>query len=153
MDSTVHNPVPMLWGMPVWVMPLGWVDAPKVVNVEYEDTLRIRASFTYVGPEWWGFLYGAIGTEGVFGTFDEIVAARTEFGIGEQREPRTIRIFVDVQITTALAAGRHYSIYVKLVDEAGRDVAFSPFYRNAIYVVKLEPEITNLVIEDYYVVQ
>ena len=148
----VHNPVPMLWGMPAWVMPLGWVDAPKVVNVEHEDTLRIRASFTYVGPRWHGFLHGAIGTEAVFGAFDEVVAARTEFGIGEQREPRTIRTFVDIPITTALDAGYHYSIYVKLVDEAGRDVAFSPFYRNAIFVVRLEPTITDLVIDDYYVV-
>ena len=154
MDSAVHNPAPMLWGMPAWVVPLGWVDAPKVVNVEHGDTLRIRVSFTYVGPQWWGILYGAIGTEGAFGTFDEIVAARTElFGIGEQREPKTIRIFVDIGITTALAAGHHYSIYVKLVDKAGKDAAFSPFYRDAIYVVRLEPEITNLVIEDYYVVQ
>ena len=158
MNLMTHNPAPMLWGMPAWVvplrprvMPLGWVPAPKVVEVEHQDTLRIRASFTYVGPEFRGYFHGAIGAR-VGWMFDEIVVTREPFSLGEHQEPTRLGFFVDIPITTALAAGHYYSIYVKIVDEAGNDMAFSPFYENAIFVVRVEPEITDLVIEDYYVV-
>ena len=141
----VYDPVRMMW-----VVAGEWREAPKVVNVEYEQRLRINASFSYTGPRWTGYLYGAIGSRRGW-AFDEIVRNTSRLSLAETRTPRTFTASVDIPITTALAPGRHYSIYVKIIDEAGRDMAISPFLENAIFVVEVVPRITDLVITDYHV--
>jgi len=130
-----------------------WEPAPKVVNVRQGDTLRILVSFKYSGPAKSGKLRGCIGNLGTVWpyAFDEVLWAQSPLTIPESTAP-TLRIAqVDIPITTAIAAGKQYSIYAKLED----GVAFkegetgSVALRDAIFVVSAEPIFSEFKITDY----
>jgi len=139
------------------VYATAWVTAPKKVNVVYGDILRVYASFSYTGPKFTAVLYGAIGTPIIdaFGRktgFDEIIFGKKEFSLAETPTEKTITETVDIEITTALAAGHNYSLYVKIQDRAGRDLIISNYLQDAIYVVEVRPEFKQLEIVEYKVV-
>lgn len=130
------------------VFATGWVSAPKLVNVEYGDTLKIIASFTYTGPAFSGVLYGAIGTKTV-NIFDEIVTKTSPLSLPKATTPTAKTASVEIPITTVLAAGKDYCIYVKIQDAAGKDVVISDYLENAVHVVELVPTFTEFKISDY----
>jgi len=128
-----------------------WVPAPKVVNVRYTQKLRVIASFNYTGPAFSGLLYGAIGRRVLTG-FDELVSATSPLSLSEALTPVAKTATVDIPITDALPAGENYSIYVKIIDEAGRILAISDYLENAVHVVEVVPEFTEFKIIEYTVV-
>jgi len=128
-----------------------WVPAPKVVNVKYTQKLRITASFNYTGPSFSGFLYGAIGQR-ILTAFDELVSATNPLSLPETPTPTAKTATVEIPITTVLTAGRDYSIYVKIIDEAGKTLAISDYIENAVHVVEIVPEFTEFKIVEYIVV-
>jgi hypothetical protein len=130
-----------------------WEPAPKVVNVRQGDTLRILVSFKYSGPAKSCKLRGCIGNLGTVWpyVFDEVLWAQPPLTIPESTTPILRTAQVDIVITTAIAAGKQYSIYAKL--ENG--VAFkesetgSVALRDAIFVVSAEPIFSEFKITDY----
>lgn len=139
-------------GVYALVFATGWVTAPKTVNVEYTDTLRITASFSYSGPDFSGIFYGAIG-QNIVGVFDEIV--NNEKSIGPYTEtvtPVPKEEYIDIPITTVLAAGKDYAIYVKIMDANRSDLVISDYLSGAVHVVELVPTFTEFAITDYKVV-
>jgi hypothetical protein len=138
-------------GVYVLVFATGWVPAPEKKNVKYTQKLRITTSFYYSGPAFDGVLYGAIGQR-VVSVFDEIVANTSPLSLPETPTPALKTASVEVSITTALAAGKDYSIYAKIMDAAGSTKAISDYLENAIHVVEVKPEFTEFKITDYAVV-
>ncbi|HCP60316.1 MAG TPA: hypothetical protein DIT43_01900 [Dehalococcoidia bacterium] len=135
-------------GVYALVFATGWVPAPKLVNVSYGDKLRITAAYVYQGPAFSGTLYGAIGQK-VVSTFDEILAAQSTISVTEKTSPATLQATVDIPITTAIAGGKNYAIYVKIRDSGGATKIISDYYENAVYVVGAEPAFSALTITDY----
>jgi len=138
-------------GVYALVFATGWVPAPKTVNVKYTQKLKITASFYYSGPAFSGVLYGAIGQR-TLNVFDEIVSATSPLSLPETPTPTAKTASVEMPVTTALAAGKNYSIYVKIRDAAGKDMAISDYLENAIYLVEVKPEFTEFKITEYTVV-
>ncbi len=131
-----------------------WEPAPKVVNVRHGDTLRIFVSFKYSGPAKTVKLYGCIGNLGTTWpyAFDEVLKATSpSFTIPESTTPTTRTAQVDIPVTTAIAAGKHYSIYAKLIDGISfkEGETGSVALRDAIFVVSVEPTFTEFKITDY----
>jgi len=130
-----------------------WEAAPKVVNVQQGDTLRILVSFKYSGPAKSGKLRGCIGNLGTVWpyVFDEVLWAQSPLTIPGSSTPTNRNAQVDILITTAIAAGKQYSIYAKLEDS----IAFkegdtgSVALRDAIFVVSAEPTFSEFKITDY----
>ncbi len=129
--------------------------APTVVNVRQGDTLRIRVSFKYSGPAKTCKLRGCIGNLGSAWpySFDEILFAWSlSFTIPDSPSPRTVTDkYVDIPITTKLAAGKSYSIYAKLEDGISfqEGVTGSVALRDAVFVVSAEPTFSEFKIDDY----
>jgi len=135
-------------GVYALVFATGWIPAPKLVNVEYTDKLKITASFYYTGPAFSGRLYGAIGQK-VVTVFDEIVAATSPLSLPDTPTAALKTASVEIPITTALAAGKNYAIYVKIQDAANKDMVISDYLENAVYVVEKVPTFTQFQITDY----
>jgi len=131
-----------------------WEPAPKVVNVKHGDTLRILVSFKYSGPAKTGKLYGAVGQKYPLNVFDEILKATSpSFTIPESTTPTVRTAQVDIPITTAIAAGKSYSIYAKLIDGISfkEDETGSKALEDAVFVVSAEPTFSEFKITDYKV--
>jgi len=129
-----------------------WETAPKVVNVRHGDTLRISVSFKYSGPSKTCKLYGSVGQKSAFNIFDEILTATSpSFTLSESTEPKTYYRQVDIAITTAIAAGKYYGIYAKLIDGISfkERVTGSVALEGAIFVVSAEPTFSDFQITDY----
>lgn len=131
-----------------------WEAAPKVVNLKTGDTLRISVSFKYSGPQKSLALRGVVGNLGSLwpNNFDEVLWVRSpSFTIGPDAAPKVYTRQVDVPITTALAAGKSYSIYTKLEDGVGftEDQTGSKALRDAIFIVSVEPTFSEFSITNY----
>ena len=129
-----------------------WEPAPKVVTVRHGDTLRIYVSFKYSGPSKTCKLYGSVGQKYPFDVFDEILkVTSSSFTIPESTTPATRTAQVDIAITTAIAAGKSYGIYAKLIDGISfkERVTGSVALENAIFVVSAEPTFSDFQITDY----
>jgi hypothetical protein len=128
--------------------------APKVVNVKQGDTLRISVSFKYSGPSKTCKLRGCIGNLRDIWPYDfaeVLVNWSTSFTLGPDTDPKAYTKYVDILITTAIAAGKSYSIYAKLEDSIGfeEDKTGSKALKDAVYVVSAEPTFTEFKITDY----
>ena len=130
-----------------------WEPAPYVVNVKHSDTLRVYASFVYSGPSKSCKLRGEIGQRTLWtDNFDSIVLQDSlSFTIGPDDTPRTYNRTVDVPITTALAAGKPYSIYAKLINGISYEEGEtgSLILEDAIFVVSAEPTFSEFKIDNY----
>jgi hypothetical protein len=129
-----------------------WEPAPKVVNVRHGDTLRISVSFKYSGPSKTCKLYGSVGQKYSFSVFDEILKATSpSFTLDESTTPKTYIKQVDIAIIEAIAAGKSYGIYAKLIDGIGfkERVTGSVALEDAIFVVSAEPTFADFEITDY----
>jgi hypothetical protein len=133
---------------------MAWEPAPKVVNVRQGDTLRILVSFKYSGTAKTCKLYGCIGNLGAFDVFDEVLKATSpSFTLPESPSPTTFTKQVDIPITTAIAAGKSYSIYAKLIDGISfkEGETGSVALKDAVFVVSAEPTFSEFKITDYKV--
>jgi len=133
---------------------VAWEPAPKVVNVRHGDTLRIDVSFKYSGPAKTCKLRGVIGNLRTVWPydFDEVIYAHSpSFTIPESTDPVIQNRSVSISIITALAAGKHYSIYAKLENGIGfkEGETGSVALRDAVFVVSAEPTFTEFKITDY----
>lgn len=133
---------------------VAWEPAPKVVNVRHGDSLRITVSFKYSGPAKTAKLYGAIGNLGNLWpyTFDEILTGISAgFTLPEASSPISHTRDVTIPVTTAIAAGKGYSIYVKLIDGVSfkEGETSSVALRDAVFVVSAEPAFSEFSITDY----
>jgi len=135
-----------------------WEVAPYVVSLTQGETLRITVSFYYQGPAFSGFLYGAIGEKGVWnpvtGTyaFNEAIHGTTSLVLSSFATPTLVsNRNIDIPITTALAAGKDYSIYAKVQNGITPtvDTTMSPYYENAIHITGIEIDFTNFEITSY----
>lgn len=129
-----------------------WEPAPKVVSVGYGDTLRISISFKYSGPSKTCMLRGVIGNLGLLDAFTDVIYAHSpSFTLPESTSPVTYNKSVDISIITALAAGKSYSIYTKLVDGISytEGKTGSVALKDAVFVVSAEPTFTEFKITDY----
>ena len=129
-----------------------WEPAPKVVNVSHGDTLRILVSFKYSGPAKTCKLRGCIGNLGLWDIFDEVLWQWCpSFTIPGSTTPTTRTSQVDIPITTAIAAGKSYSIYTKLEDGISftEGLTGSVALKDAVFVVSAEPTFSDFVITNY----
>lgn len=129
-----------------------WEPAPKLVNVRHGDTLRILVSFKYSGSAKTCKLRGCIGNLGSWDVFDEVLKAWSpSFTLPDLATPATVTKQVDIPITTAIAAGKNYSIYAKLEDGISftEGKTGSVAFRDAVFVVSAEPTFSEFVITDY----
>lgn len=131
-----------------------WEPAPKVVNLRHGDTLRIIVSFKYSGPAKTCKLRGCIGNLGTIWPYEfgEVLWKwSSSFTIPESTTPTTRTAQVDIPITTAIAAGKYYSIYAKLEDGVSftEGVTGSVALRDAVFVVSHEPTFAEFKITDY----
>lgn len=128
-----------------------WEVAPYVVSLTQGETLRITISFYYQGPAFSGFLYGAIGSKQLT-AFNEVIHGTTSIVLSSFATPTLVsNRSVDIPITTALAAGKDYSIYAKVQNGITPtvDATMSPYYENAIHITGIEIDFTNFQIVDY----
>lgn len=133
---------------------VAWEPAPKVVNVRHGDSLKITVSFKYSGPAKTLRLYGSIGNLGSLWpyNFDEILTGiSSSFTLPESSSPATQNKEVAIPVTTAVAAGKSYSIYAKLIDGVSfqEGVTGSVALRDALFVVSAEPTFSEFQITDY----
>jgi hypothetical protein len=131
-----------------------WEPAPKVVNVSHGDTLRIPVSFKYTGPARTVKLYGCIGNLGSVWpyVFDEVLTATApSLSIPQSSEPITRTTQVDIPVTAAIASGRYYAIYAKLIDGVTFQEGTTGSYalKDAVFVVAAEPTFSDFAITDY----
>jgi len=129
-----------------------WEPAPKVVNVRQGETLRILVSFKYSGLAKTCKLRGGIGNLGLWDVFDEVLFAWSpSFTIPEATMPAIRTMQVDIPITTAIAAGKSYSIYAKLENGVSfiEGVTGSVALKDAVFVVSAEPTFSEFKITDY----
>ena len=126
--------------------------APKVVNLAHGDTLRINFSFKYSGAQKTVKPYGCVGQKNWPSTFDEILKVTgPSFTLSQSTTPLTYNRSIDIPITTAIAAGKHYSIYVKLINGISmkEGETGSVALENAVYIVSAEPTFAEFKITDY----
>jgi hypothetical protein len=129
-----------------------WQPAPKVVNLKHGDTLRISVSFKYMGPAKTCKLYGSVGQKSLFDVFDEILSVTSAtFTIPQSDVQTTQTRTVDIPITTAIAAGKYYGIYTKIIDGVSfqEGVTGSVALQDAVFVVAAEPTFSDFMITDY----
>jgi len=105
---------------------------PELLKLAVGDTCRVVAYFEYVGPGITGVvLYAAIGKKGV--TFNEIVKGSKSWDIPETGVEKTLSIYVDIPITSAIAVGTGYDMYAKLTNIPGADL-YSPYLYDNIEI-------------------
>jgi len=126
--------------------------AQEVVNLAHGDTLRISYSFKYSGPQKTVKPYASIGQKSWPSNFDEVLSVTgTSFSLSKSTTPLTYTKTIDVEITTALEGGKHYSIYVKLIDGISMEEGEtgSVALEDAIFVVSAEPTFSEFKITNY----
>jgi len=137
------------------VFTLTWEPAPKIVEVTYEQTLRVDCQVDFRGAkDFKGYLYAAIGSRILDTAFDEILTDKKDIAISASKEWITWKsldhdVSPKIKITKEIEPGT-YHLYAKIMDEAGKDVIISPYYENAIKVIPIA-EFRELKIVDYVV--
>lgn len=128
-----------------------WEVAPYVISLTQGETLRITVSLYYQGPAFSGSLYGAIGSKQLT-AFNEVIHATSSLVLPQYASPTLVSgKYVDIPITTALAAGKDYSIYIKVQNGITPtvDTTMSPYYENAIHITGIEIDFTSFQIANY----
>jgi hypothetical protein len=166
-DETILLYYPPGWYDGVWFpqglylpMATRWETAPKTIDVNVGDTVRLTASFQYRGPAKSYTLYGAIGirnpTWGLNDFWEGSPAGQKSFSVPESTSwvSRTATVDVVVPSSANLVSlyGRKAAIYVKAINGLGSpdvDKTMSPYYEDALNVAAREGEFGEMKISDY----
>jgi hypothetical protein len=94
-----------------------------MIQLNYGDKLRLLCTFQHKGAAYSGAkIHAAIGNKGAFG-FDEILWNEvTVNGIKDDVAWYNYSITIDIPITTAIQAGKSYTVYAKLMSIPGDDI-------------------------------
>lgn len=104
------------------------------ITIIHGDKLRVKATLSYRGPALSDAFYGAIGNKWPL-VFDEIIRAEVPISFPLCYSWTVFELTVDIPITTAIAPGTGYDLYVKI---KGHTEAGLPQVLDCIDVIGME---------------